>query len=124
MYVTTDETGRITCTSECGDPGEDATFDFPEGFDFEAQTDYRIVDGELVHDPRQETAAEAIARLRAELASTDYVPVKMAEYMVSGEELPEEEAARYADIIKSRKEIREEISRLEVTTDGAPSAGE
>ena len=125
MFVTTDETGRICCTGDVGSVEHgDVEFDFPEGFDFAAQSEYRIVDGGLVHDPMPESPEDEAARLKRELASTDYVPVKLAEMMITGEELPEGDADRYAGIILRRREIRARINEIEgVTEDGAHSQG-
>lgn len=53
MYVQTDDDGRIfaaTANAEYADETY-AQFDFPEDFDFDTLSDYRIQDGELVHDP-------------------------------------------------------------------------
>lgn len=58
-WIQTDETGRVTATT---DQEQFATgmseFDFPDGFDFAVQSEYRIVDGELVHDPLPMTEEE------------------------------------------------------------------
>lgn len=68
MYVQTDETGRILATTEFEEYASDdmTEFDFPEGFDFNAQSEYRVVDGELVHDPPEPTEEETAAREEAE----------------------------------------------------------
>lgn len=54
-----DDTGRIgaTTTIEQYANGMER-FDFPDDFDFDAQSDYRIVGGELVHDPLPEPEPE------------------------------------------------------------------
>ena len=53
MYVKTDDTKRITATSQTFPLG-DGEFDFPEGFDFERQADWLIQDGVLISDPLPE----------------------------------------------------------------------
>lgn len=59
MYVMTDEAGHICATTDVEEFAEGMVeFDFPEGFDFDAQHEYRIVDGELVHDPPEPTEGE------------------------------------------------------------------
>lgn len=114
MFAAVDETGRITCTSDAGSVEDgDVEVEFPEGFDFAAQGEYRLVDGALVHDPLPEAPEDESARLKRELRDTDYVPIKLAEMMVSGEELSDADAARYADIILRRREIRVRINELE-----------
>ncbi len=68
-YVQTDETGRILVTVE-DEAYTDETyseFDFPDDFDFSSQSDYRIVDGALVHEvapPTEEGLALARERQR------------------------------------------------------------
>lgn len=114
MFVTTDDTGRICCTSTTGNVDEgDVEFSFPDDFDFDAQAEYRIVDGELVHDPAPEPDDVRVARLKKQLADTDYVVIKMAEANVMGRSLTSEDATRYADIIESRRQWREEINQIE-----------
>lgn len=46
------DTGRICATTDREEYSDGMIeFDFPEDFDFGAQSDYRIVDGDLIHDP-------------------------------------------------------------------------
>lgn len=52
MYVSVDENGRICASTSKEEYAEGMTeFDFPDDFDYESQSDYRIADGELIHDP-------------------------------------------------------------------------
>ena len=52
MYVSLDENGRICASTSKEEYAEGMTeFEFPDDFDYENQSDYRIVDGELIHDP-------------------------------------------------------------------------
>lgn len=53
MYVLIDEvTDRICATTDRMEYSDGMIeFDFPEDFDFSIQDEYRIVDGELIHDP-------------------------------------------------------------------------
>lgn len=57
VYAYTDDTGRVLATTGHKEyAGDDyVEFDFPDGFDFSSQSEYRIVDGELVHDPPEPT---------------------------------------------------------------------
>lgn len=51
-FVITDSDGRITATSRDFHLGDNEfEFDFPEGFDFDRQGEYKIVNGECVHSP-------------------------------------------------------------------------
>ena len=63
MYVQTDEAGRILATTGREEYACDAYFelDFPEGFDFSRQGEWRVVDGTLVHDPPRPTEEELAA---------------------------------------------------------------
>lgn len=60
MYALLEEhTGRICATTDREEHSEGMIeFDFPEDFDFSAQDEYCIVDGELIHDPVPMTEAE------------------------------------------------------------------
>lgn len=60
MYALLEEnTGRICATTDREEYSEGMIeFDFPEDFDFSAQDEYCIVDGELIHDPVPMTEAE------------------------------------------------------------------
>lgn len=50
------DTGRICATTDREEYSDGMIeFDFPEDFDFGAQSDYQIVDGELIHDPLPES---------------------------------------------------------------------
>ena len=83
MYVMTDEAGHICATTDVEEFAEGMVeFDFPEGFDFELQNEYRIVDGELVHDPPEPTEApQQVARLArtARAGGEQVVAVAMAQ---------------------------------------------
>ena len=60
IYVCTDKDGRIQYTTDTAEyAGSDAIqFEFPKDFDFSTQVEYRIVDGELIHDPIPMSEAE------------------------------------------------------------------
>lgn len=74
MYVMIDEDGRIGACTEFEEYAEGMTeFDFPEGFDFSTQSEWRIVGGELVHDPlppsEEEVEAATLARQREQVVA-------------------------------------------------------
>ena len=78
MYAAIDETGRITATTELEEYSEGMTeVDFPEGFDFATQYEYRVVGGELVHDPLPPTEEEIAAREEAERRAQIDVAIPM-----------------------------------------------
>ena len=119
MYVSIDETGRIGATTDRADYSEGmARFDFPDDFDFSKQGEYRLVDGDLIQDPLPEASDAKIEALKSRLYETDYVVIKVYESMVTGDALPEEEAARYAEIISQRQEWRAQINELETSLEG------
>ena len=76
-YIKTDDTGRVTAASlthHCG-AGEIETT-FPDGVSLENVHDYRFMDGEWIHDPRnlpepenKPTAEQRISALEAQLAA-------------------------------------------------------
>ena len=68
MYVQTDRSGRILATTGHEEYAGDAYFelDFPEGFDFSRQGEWRVIDGELIHDPLPPTEEEQAAAEEAE----------------------------------------------------------
>lgn len=73
-------------------------------------------DDELAQIAAEKAEAARLAEieeLKAELAETDYVVIKIAEYKNNDTELPEEDSARYAAIIKQRQEWRDQINSLE-----------
>lgn len=124
-FVTTDGDGRITCTTykEQYRQPEDIEFEFPDDFDFNTQYEYRIVDGELIHDPLPDPPEMQIARLKNKLAETDYAVIKVYEAMVIGEALPDEDAARYSEMISQRQEWRSQINELEASLGGGEADG-
>lgn len=63
MFVSVDETGRIGATTDQKEyASEDMfEFDFPDDFDFAKQNEYRIQNGELIHDPKPPSEEEIAA---------------------------------------------------------------
>lgn len=59
MYVMLDDEGRICATTDEKEYAEGfIEFDLPEDFDYNRQSDYRIQDGVLIHDPKPLTEEE------------------------------------------------------------------
>lgn len=84
MYVATDEDGRIGATTDVQEYAEGmAEFDFPDDFDFLTQSDWRIVDGELVHDPPQPTPEEIAQQQAAEVREQSLAAVPMLARMAA-----------------------------------------
>lgn len=118
-WVKTDDTGRIFVSTTVEEYAIDMTpFDFPDDFDFSKQAEYRIVDGELIHDPLPPDPNIEISNLKTKLAETDYVVTKIAEYQVTQRAIPDEDADRYSEIILQRQEWRDRINELEASTEG------
>lgn len=71
MHIQLDGEQRIVCSSDdAGSVPGCIEFDLPEGFDFARQRDYRIVGGELLHDPEPPTDEELEAADRARFEAT------------------------------------------------------
>lgn len=68
---------------------------------------------QIAKDKAESERLAQIADYKQKLANTDYILTKMVEYNVSGTDMPEDDAARYADIISQRAQWRAEINRLE-----------
>ena len=122
MYVSTSDDGRIFVTTD-NEAYTDETyfeFDFPEDFDYSLQNEYRIVDGDLVHEPIEPSPStqEQISELKQKLQETDYTVIKVYESMVTGEALSDEDAERYAEVIEQRKAWRIQINELEASSEG------
>lgn len=125
-YVGVDEDGRILVTTPYSEyASEDMTeFTFPDDFDFGIQNEYRIVDGELVHEPLPDPPEVKIAQLKANLSETDYVVTKLAEMMLTGVTISDEDSERYSEIIANRQAWRDEINQLEKEVDSSGSSGQ
>lgn len=115
MYVAIDDDGRIQALIEKEEyaPERAIEVDLPDGFDVEHAYEYVLKDGEFVHSPAELPVDVQIEDLKAQLAATDYVPTKMLEAQVSGEEISDEDQERYAEILKQRKAWRTRINELE-----------
>lgn len=68
---------------------------------------------QIAADKAEAERQAQIAALKRQLADTDYVVTKMSEYSVSGTEMPEDDAERYAGIIEQRAQWRAQINELE-----------
>lgn len=118
-YIGVDDTGRINASTTHEEFAIGMTeFTFPDDFDFSLQNEYRVVSGELVHDPLPESPDGQIAELKQKLAETDYMVVKVYEAMITGEELPEDDTNRYSDAIIQRQQWRSQINELENSMEG------
>lgn len=79
MFVSTDEEGRINATTDNIEyAGEDMfPFTFPDDFVFSTQNEYRIVDGELIHDPKPPSEEELAAQEAMERQSQIQLVISM-----------------------------------------------
>lgn len=68
---------------------------------------------QIAADKAENERLNQIADYKTKLTDTDYILTKMVEYNVSNTPMPEEDAARYAEIINQRTQWRAEINRLE-----------
>lgn len=118
MFISTDETGRITATSEKPeyliDPVE---FEFPEDFDFSTIGEYVVENGKLKYSRSQQSIKEEIGEYQEKLNATDWVVIKINEATIKGED-SSALTMKYADIIEERDEYRSKINELEGLLDG------
>lgn len=114
MFVGVDDTGRICATTEYEEYAEGMNeFTFPDDFDFSTQSDYRIVDGELIHDPMLPSKEEQLSELRYQIHATDSDVLEFYEYSMKGMDIPSSEVSRYAQALKTRAQARKKIAELE-----------
>lgn len=91
-FTATDETGRINVTVENEEYTDETyfKFDFPDDFDFSKQYEYRIVDGQLVHDPappsEEDIAAQKEQQRQMQLQTASMLFVRTAAVTLSDEE--------------------------------------
>lgn len=112
MYVACDENGRVMVAVE-DERCTDDTYvevEVPEGVGIHELTDYRLEDGALVHDPKGQTLEEAAAEALANLQRTDYVALKLAERVASGEPA-DDLLIQYREVLDQRREWRETVGR-------------
>ena len=75
---------------------------------------YTTEELEKIKDQKAELERQSqIDELKQSLIDTDYMVMKIMEYQIGGIEMPEEDAAKYADIMIQREEWRNKINELE-----------
>lgn len=85
MYVMLDDEGRICATTDEKEYAEGfIEFDLPEDFDYNRQSDYRIQDGVLIHDPKPLTEEEV--QINEEIERQKQLQI--ATYIVVNESAP------------------------------------
>lgn len=79
MFVSVDEDGYICATTDdINYAGKDMfLFTFPDDFDFYKQDEYRIIDGELIHDPKPPSEEELAAQEAMERQSQIQLAIPM-----------------------------------------------
>lgn len=105
-FAKTDKDGRITATTDQLEYAgtEMFAFVFPDDFNFTEQNMYRIVDGELVLDPPQETEEETAAKVQAqEREQIQTATVMLTRMMVS--QLTDEQAVQIPLIFQEWKDL-------------------
>lgn len=103
------EAGRFLSLTKIPFDETAPTLELDDNFDLNSIYEYKLEDGKLIHDPLpppEPTAEEKIADLKAKLAETDYIVIKIAEGAATFEE--------YADVIDQRQAWREQINELEL----------
>lgn len=103
-YYETDENGYITVTSCYGKP-EGMQFDFPEDFDFNNQSFYRIIDGVLTEDTEALTAAEC-AELSSEMRAKRNMLLSRCDWTQNADSpLTAEKQAQWAQYRQALRDI-------------------
>ena len=78
VYASFDEEGRILATTPNSKFAEGMSeFDFPDDFDFSIQDEYRIQNGELIHDPLPPSEEEIAAQTEFQRQSQLQVAVEL-----------------------------------------------
>ena len=110
-WFATDAEGRVNSSTTVEEYTDDSftEVEVDDGFDFAKQGDYRLVDGELVHDGAQ-TAAEEAARKEAEAEAERRATIDAgaAEYFADG----------------GRERMKAEIDTAKATADEAKGAAD
>lgn len=115
MFASTDSTGRILATSEYAEymPEGAFEFEFPEGFDFSTQSEYRIEGGELIHDPLpptdEEIEAQKQAKRREQMEAATVLFVRTAS-------LTDEQALTVSELFEEWQDILEAGDTCEADT--------
>lgn len=112
------ETGHWeTRFSDSGEIAEHCDIQIPDDFPRDIETPdvwtYYVYTPYTPEEIAEMARVSEIEELKAKLTETDYVVTKLAEATASGDDLPEDDAKRYAEIIKQRKEWRARINELE-----------
>lgn len=68
---------------------------------------------QIKSEKKEQERQNQIEELKQNLIDTDYMVMKIMEYQIGGIEMPEEDAAKYADIMIQREEWRNKINELE-----------
>lgn len=117
MFISTDENGRITATSERAEflinPIE---FEFPPDFDLSTIGEYIVENGELVYSRSKQSIMDEIDAEQVKLSSTDWVITKILEEQILGGNISAL-TMKYADIIEERNKSRIKINELESLLD-------
>lgn len=103
MYVSLDEDGRICATTEFEEYAEGMEeFTFPDDFDFNIQNEYRIQNGELIHDPKPPTEEEIAVQEEFERQQQIRIAMPMMIQMNSAS-IPDEQAVEIPLLFKEWK---------------------
>lgn len=119
VYVSVDKDGRIGATTDAKEFASDdmISFEFPDGFDFTKQTNYRIVENKLIEDPLPVSEEEIARREAIELNAQISLAVPLM-LQANCEAITDEEAVKIPLLFKKwtpgEKYTLHEIVRYEV----------
>jgi len=85
----------------------------PEEITQENCNDYIYKNGSFFYIKNPERLLRERSAYIDKLNKTDYITAKLAESLVTGEQFPKDDAARYADVIEQRKQWRIQINELD-----------
>ena len=106
MFIQTDDDGRITASTDAPEYADGMQeFDIPEDFDFSKQHEYRIENGELIHDPLpptdEEIEAQKQAKRREQMETATVLFVRTAS-------LTDEQALTVSELFEEWRDILED----------------
>lgn len=102
MYAHVNDDFYIDVTVEDEQYADDSyvEFDFPENFDFTKQSEYKIVDGELIHDPLPPSEEELEYERQQKLNEQIQLAVPMTVQLRSAD-IPDEQAVKIPLLFKT-----------------------
>ena len=80
-YTKTNEDNRIVMLTAIKQSEEQFEFEFPEGFKLSKISEYKIVDGELIHDPLPVPEFKPVPSVQERLDAAEAAILELAQMM-------------------------------------------